>query len=84
MAEHTARDEVNGKVQISIGLADNKENGWRRRRRSNDEEKMEKEKKGKRITAGEGRTKQRATDGCRRIKKKNEVILLGGEFVSAF
>lgn len=26
MAEHTAYDKVNGKVQISIGLADNKEN----------------------------------------------------------
>lgn len=38
MVKHTAYDEVNGKIQISIGLVDNKENGRRRRKKSNDEE----------------------------------------------
>lgn len=43
MAEHTVYGEVNGKVQISIGLGDDKETGRRQRRRLNNEERKKRE-----------------------------------------
>lgn len=61
MAEHTAYDEVNGKVQISIGLEQitkriTEGDGGRGQMTKKEKEK---EKNGKRKTADEERTKQR-------------------------
>lgn len=83
VAGHTAYGEVNGEVQVGIRLTDDKKNERRRRRMELDGK--GKEENGEEIIRGQGRETMGTAGGRhRRIGEKNEVMALGGEFVSAF